>query len=279
MLNELAHYLKEEYTKGSPEELEHKLMTMKKPTPQKIAALKDRIMCPPLLLYDFECDTEDGTHRPNHVEIIRLKIDEELTHDYDKCFVERLSFTGYDCVDSFCKWLLHERNKGAIIMAHNAAGYDSKFIHTWMIQNKGKRLDKVIRQGSRITYMYCKKFEQHFIDSYNFFMSPLKKLSETYVIDTLKGYFPHHFNTVENQDYIGKLPCPKMFGADRMMPKDYKDFMSWYETFKGQDDWNFKEELVKYCKDDVELLAKAVLAFRKIFYNKLKTDPFSDIKH
>jgi hypothetical protein len=143
-----------------------------------------------------------------------------------------------------------------------------------MIKNKGKRFDKVIRQGSRITYMYCRKYEQHFIDSYNFFMSPLKKLSETYDIDTLKGYFPHHFNTVENQDYIGKLPCPKMFGAERMMPQDYKDFMSWYETFKGQDDWDFKEELVKYCKDDVELLAKAVLAFRKIFYNKLKTDPF-----
>ena len=50
--------------------------------------MKDRIMCPPLLLYDFECDTEDGTHKPNHVEIILLKIDEELTHDYDKCFVE-----------------------------------------------------------------------------------------------------------------------------------------------------------------------------------------------
>jgi hypothetical protein len=46
-----------------------------------------------------------------------------------------------------------------------------------------------------------------------------------------------------------------MYGADRLMPDDYKDFMDWYDTMKGENNWNFKEELVKYCKDDVELLS------------------------
>ena len=38
--------------------------------------------------------------------------------------------------------------------------------------------------------------------------------------------------------------------------------------------WNLKEELIKYCKDDVELLAKSIYAFRKIIYELFDTDPF-----
>ena len=44
-------------------------------------------------------------------------------------------------------------------------------------------------------------------------MEPLKKLSETYKIDTLKGHFPHPFNTRQNQNYIGRIPSESMFGA------------------------------------------------------------------
>ena len=121
-------------------------------------------------------------HKPNHVEIIVVKVDDSSTHDYDKCFVGRLSFTSYDCVDAFCKWLFRKENVGATVLAHNAAGYDTKFIHKWCILKQGKRPDKMIRQGSRITCIHFKKFELRFIDSYNFFMSPLKKLSNTYGI-------------------------------------------------------------------------------------------------
>ena len=53
--------------------------------------------------------------------------------------------------------------------------------------------------------MSFKRYRIRFIDSYNFVLQPLKKLSKTYDIDTLKGHFPHHFNKPENQNYIGKI--------------------------------------------------------------------------
>ena len=59
-----------------------------------------------------------------------------------------------------------------------------------------------------------------------------------------------------------------------MMPKMHDDFVAWYKTQKDITDWNFKEELIKYCRADVELLSKAVLKFRQLFYEKLETDPF-----
>eukprot|EP00972_Heterocapsa_arctica_P028933 4256721-Heterocapsa_arctica.AAC.2 len=41
---------------------------------------------------------------------------------------------------------------------------------------------------------------------------------------------------------------------------------------KGQ--WSFREEMTKYCRADVELLSKAVLAFRKMFTQRLDVDPW-----
>ena len=66
-----------------------------------------------------------------------------------------------------------------------------------------------------------------------------------------------------------------MFGAREMTPESYeKDFKPWYEKVKGTMDWNFKDELIKYCRADVVLLAKAVLKFRMLFLDTVDTDPF-----
>ena len=46
---------------------------------------------------------------------------------------------------------------------------------------------------------------------------------------------------------------------------------------KDTSDWCFRSEFIKYCEDDVLLLAKAVLAFRKIIKEKLDIDPFKYI--
>jgi hypothetical protein len=69
--------------------------------------------------------------------------------------------------------------------------------------------------------MYLKKLHLRFIDSLSFFLCPLAKLSETFEIDTVKGHFPHKFNTAENQNYIGKIPSEEMFYAKNMKPEQY----------------------------------------------------------
>jgi len=167
-----------------------------------------------------------------------------------------------------------EENSHSTVIAHNGAGYDNKFVLQYCL-NKGIVPSAFIRQGSRITYMSFKRFSIRFIDSYHFVLQPLKKLSKTYDIDTLKGHFPHHFNRPENQNYIGKIPDEKQFGAKNMMPDDYdKDFKPWYDKQQEITDWNFKQELIKYCRADVVLLSKTILKFRKMFMDNLDTDPF-----
>ena len=102
----------------------------------------------------------------------------------------------------------------------------------------------------------------------------MKNLTKTFNIDTIKGYFPHHFNRPENQEYIGKLPSKEAYGYKNMMPKSVKYFNEWYEQQTSITDWNFKTELIRYCRADVELLSKSVLAFRQIYKLELDVDPF-----
>ena len=94
--------------------------------------------------------------------------------------------------------------------------------------------DKYIQQGSGITYMHFSKFNLRFVDTYKFFLSPLADLSKTYDIKTVKGYFPHKFNTPENQNYVGCYPSVDMYGPQNMSPKMHGEFMKWYNDIKHE---------------------------------------------
>ena len=267
VLKDLSHYITRNFTKGSTEEVKTKLEL------KNSAPYVEQILQPRYIVFDFECDTHTNIHKTNHVEVDILQIDEGQTHNYDDCLIEKFGINGYDCATKFCDWLFTNENRNSTVIAHNGAGYDNKFILQYCL-NKGLVPSSFIRQGSRITYMNFNRFSIRFIDSLHFFSQPLKCLPKTYNIDTLKGYFPHHFNRPENQNYIGPIPHERDFGVNNMMPEDYDDFKKWYDEQKGLTDWNFKEEMIRYCRADVELLSKTVLKFRKMFKDNLDTDPF-----
>jgi hypothetical protein len=52
-------------------------------------------------------------------------------------------------------------------------------------------------------------------------MCRLKDLSKTFNIDTLKGHFPHYFNTEANQNYVGKIPERGDVWGEGDDPEDY----------------------------------------------------------
>ena len=205
-----------------------------------------------------------------------MKLDD--LHNYRNSFLCKKTFEGYNCYDEFCNWLFSEENAYSTVLAHNGGGYDYKFVLSWWLKHS-MRPDSYIVQGSHISLMTFSKFKLRVIDTLSFFLSSLKKLSKTYNIDTVKGFFPHHFNTPENQNYVGKIPSYKEFGAHNMSHTsdpdndDYSEFVKWYETVRN-DEWDFKREFHKYCEADVELLFKAVLEFRKLSKGLVDVDPW-----
>ncbi|XP_033756182.1 uncharacterized protein LOC117338926 [Pecten maximus] len=101
----------------------------------------------------------------------------------------------------------------------------------------------------------------------------LAELPKAFGIEELaKGYFPHLFNRKENQEIcMSHLPDKKYYHPDGMKPKRRKPFMEWYKNNKDHS-FTFHEELLKYCRSDVDILRKCCLKFRKMFIQMTNKD-------
>jgi hypothetical protein len=117
-------------------------------------------------------------------------------------------------------------------------------------------------------------YKIRFIDSLNFIPSKLSSFPKTFGFEELeKGYFPHFFNTTENQNYTGQIPDKKYFGYDSMSFTDKSKFDAWHTTYENKE-YVFHEEIIKYCKMDVDILRRGALKFRDIFLDIGDCDPF-----
>ena len=214
-----------------------------------------------LLFFDFECTQEHGIHQPNLC----------VVYDEEK---EVAVFQGQDTVKEFCRWLLTPQHKGCIMIAHNFKGYDSYFIIKFLNENAIKY--KIIYNGAKCVTMTIEMFDIKFIDSLNFIPMSLAKFPKTFAQPELcKGYFPHFFNKDANQDYVGPMPCQDDYGVNFKKPAEREAFMSWHqEQVDNNYVFDFRHEIIKYCRSDVDILTKCCLLYREMFKDKTGIDPF-----
>ena len=215
-----------------------------------------------LLFFDFEATQEHGIHCPNLC----------VVHDEER---EVALFQGEDTVKQFCQWLLTPEHKDCIAIAHNFQGYDGYFIKDFLIQN-AIHYD-VIYRGAKSLSLTIPMFNIKFIDSLNFIPMALAKFPKTFGQDELcKGYFPHAFNKEENQNYIGPIPCQNDYGVIFMKPGEREAFMAWHdEQVANNYRYDFREEIIKYCRSDVDILRKCCLLYREMFRKETGIDPFN----
>ena len=105
-------------------------------------------------------------------------------------------------------------------------------------------------------------------------MQPLRDFPKTFGLQELaKGYFPHEFNKPENQNYVGKYPDKQYYGYNNMTKKSKEEFDKWYDTVIDKQ-FDFKKEMYKYCKSDVDILRRGCLKLRELFMQISGVDPF-----
>lgn len=74
-----------------------------------------------------------------------------------------------------------------------------------------------------------------------------------------KGFFPHLANKPEYYNYMREMPSKELYYTTSMRAKDLKEFSEWYNSQKDQNvAFNFQEEIISYCKSDVDFLRKAI---------------------
>ena len=214
-----------------------------------------------LLFFDFESTQEHGIHCPNLC----------VVHNEER---EVGLFQGEDTVKKFCEWLLTPEHEGCIVVAHNFQGYDGYFITKYLIENAIKY--EIIYRGAKSLSLTIPMFNIKFIDSLNFIPMSLAKFPKTFGQDELcKGYFPHLFNKKENQNYVGPIRCQNDYGVNFMKPEERKAFITWHqEQVENNYLFDFRKEIIKYCRSDVDILRKCCLLFREMLRKETGIDPF-----
>ena len=134
-------------------------------------------------------------------------------------------------------------------------------------------------RGAKVLSLVVEMFNIRFIDSLNFFPMKLANLPKTFGIEELKnGHFPHLFNKKENENYVGPIPPVPYYNSNDMNPKDKGAFMIWHASKRESNYvFNFHEEIIAYCRSDVDILRRCCLEFRELFYNVTDIDPFTTL--
>ncbi|XP_070546210.1 uncharacterized protein [Ptychodera flava] len=213
--------------------------------------------------FDFECTQDGGVHVPNLCIVQSESCSEQV-------------FYGPNTKQEFCDWALTEENAVSTFIAHNLQGYDGQFILQYCHENNVQ--PEVIINGTKIMRIFIPDLNIKFIDSYNFLPVALAQLPDMFELNELhKGYFPHFFNTAENQDYIGPLPDSRYYGPDGMKQHAREKFLKWYEDERLKNrPFNLRQELEDYCRSDVDILRRSCLKFQDIFKQQNGVDPFRD---
>jgi G:T-mismatch repair DNA endonuclease (very short patch repair protein) len=182
------------------------------------------------------------------------------------------SWSGPHALFNFFKKLT-DKLKGYTCLAHNMKGFDGVFILKNMLDQG--IIPDVIVKGQKILQIEVDFCKLRFIDSFNFLPMALAKLPGALGLECgPKGYFPHFSNTPENQAYVGPFPEPKFYGVQHMSSEERERFYVWYREQQGKV-FDFKAEMHRYCKQDVDILKESCLAYRKLMCQETGCDPFS----
>jgi len=160
------------------------------------------------------------------------------------------------------------------VLAHNFQGYDGYFVAAEYRQNS--QIVQQIRNGCKL--LELKHDQIRFIDSMSFFQMPLSAFPKTFgLMELKKGYFPHKFNLLENQEYVGIVPAIDYYMPESMSPEGREEFEKWHKDQRNKNTFNFQEELIAYCESDVRLLKQGCMTFKLLFEAKTGFNPFDHI--
>ena len=226
---------------------------------------------PPLFVYaDIEAyQNEENVFVPNLLCYATAEEEEIHVIDGDHCVLNFLQE-----LDDLAEVPDSDREREIIIVFHNLKAFDGIFIINELYQQQRHVINQ-LTVGAKV--LSFKSGPLTFIDSLSFLPMPLASFSSTFNLKELKkGFFPHLFNTPENKKYVGRIPDLEFYDPDGMMPCKKEQLQKWHaEQVARNVEFNFKEELIAYCKSDVQLLKQGCMKFQQEFSREAGFNPMA----
>ena len=77
---------------------------------------------------------------------------------------------------------------------------------------------------------------------------------------------------------MGPIPPTPYYSPNGMSQKDREAFLAWHQDMCDRDYLlNFQEEIVDYCRSDVDILRRCCMEFRELFHEITDIDPFTTL--
>lgn len=212
-----------------------------------------------VIIYDYETHTK-GEYNEHVGYCISVKV-KSKNLEADSVFY------GYDCGEQFVKYI-RELDEGEwTVWGFNNSKYDNHMILRPFIK-MGYEPKFILQPGGTLTMMEVilkERLKIKFLDLIRFFGAPLtlEEACKAYGVEIRKGFFPYDFlNEKKDIYYIGKIPTPRYY-KNNTVPPDY-DIC--------REDWNLKEEVIKYVKNDIEMTYQLYLAMSKMNFELFKVN-------
>lgn len=187
-------------------------------------------------------------------------------------------FYSLDCTEQFFDYLDdltvddHGDDRKVIVIFHNFKGYDGMFVLKYLYDHH-RYVEDQITIGTKVLSL-CNELIT-FKDSLCFLPFPLSSFPATFgLTEQCKGFFPHLFNTQDNQSYQGVIPDTTYYDPDGMSHKKKAEFLRWHAA-KVSDNYvfNLKKEMKEYCISDVKLLKAGCEKFQAEFASHAEFRP------
>lgn len=225
---------------------------------------------PPLFVYaDYEAVTdENGVQTP-----IMVCAEDEESDVTEVCYGENCSEEFLEYLDTLVM-VEGDEARDVIVVFHNFKGYDSMFILQQLFKEHRTVTDQ-INVGTKVLSLRTGNLK--FIDSLCFLPFPLASFPATFGLRELrKGFFPHLFNTLNNQEYEGVMPPRDTYDPKGMNAKKKEEFDIWYnEQLANNYVFNMRHEMESYCVSDVKLLKAGCKAFQQEFETHGQFNPMA----
>ncbi|EGT58560.1 hypothetical protein CAEBREN_12813 [Caenorhabditis brenneri] len=141
--------------------------------------------------------------------------------------------------------------------------YDAEFILRSLISGT-KASPSVIMAGTKIISLKHRGVK--LIDSLKYLTMSLAAVGKAFRIPTEKGDFPVKFIKRENFDYKGDLPGDEYYNLQHKTPAARQKLIDFLEEERAQGkQFDFADELLKYCYSDVFILASSLVSLEKDF--------------
>ena len=163
-------------------------------------------------------------------------------------------------------------DRNVIILFHNLKGYDAMFLlqHAYTTH---RDVSHLVTVGVKVLSFCSDRLT--FKDSLCFLPFSLASFPATFGLTELcKGYFPHKFNTSDNQGYEGLLPDMSFYDPDGMSLKKKTEFQQWHVSLTASGyTFHLIRDMKKYCESDVKLLKAGCQKFVAEFKTEAGFDP------